>query len=1353
MIKTIFFPYAWHIDEEEEDVTAIRIYGLNKRNENVCVRVDDFTPFVYIELPEDIPWTMSKAQLVANKLDVLLGDKKPLTKTLMYKYRLYYAHLTPGKQRKTFPYLFLSFSHPGDIRALSYKIKQPLNIIGVGNIKLRMHEQDASPILQLTAYQDIPTAGWVELVGKKIIDDEKITLCHHEYKVKWKNLKPHSDSNIAHPLIMGFDIEVNSTNPSAMPKADKPGDKIFQISCVFHRHGESLDKMDKCLLSLGEPDHKTTGEDTEIQMFETESDLLLGFVEIINEKNPNIIVGYNIFTFDIPYMIERAQFNYCINEYDQQGFVKNMHSKSKTIKWSSSAYGNQTFEFLDAEGRLFVDLLPLVKRDYKMDNYKLKTISTFFIGATKDPLSVKGIFKCYRIGVKNIDGVYSEKAKQAMAVCGKYCIMDSILVVKLFDKLQTWIGLCEMAKTCQVPIFFLYTQGQQIKVYSQLYKYCMVNNIVVEKDGYIPKDNEHYVGAYVFDPNAGVYDKVIPFDFSSLYPSTIIAYNIDYSTLVINENIPDSDCHVMEWDEHVGCKCDKTVRKTKPKHILCGSRKFRFLKEPKGVMPTVLQNLLDARAYTRAQQKVLKKIMKNEKINDKDIKLVEDMISNIFDISKITEEDRKFLSTLYDILEKRQLAYKISANSMYGAMGVTRGYLPFMPGAMCTTAMGRKNINIVAHTIVDKYKGQLIYGDSVVPTTPILCKYKGLICYRTIENLSDGNWVEHGFNKEIATPMKGYEVWTENGFTHIKKIIRHKCEKEIIRVNTHTGIVDVTTDHSLLTPEGKKISPKELAVGSFLLTSNLPDIITEYDNISEDEAYVWGMFFAEGSCVKSSWAINNQDLKILEKCKYILNKVEKDCVFKILDTMKSSSVYKLVPTGKVSKIVEKYRELFYDNRKYKIIPDLILNSTTMIRQSFLDGYFEGDGSVSELKYGNYRFDNKGQIGSASLYYLAVSLGYKVSLNTREDKPDIYRLTCTKSYQRKQENVVKKLSNLGVINDYVYDLETENHHFSAGIGKLIVHNTDSNYVTFPHLNSAHELWDYAIKVAEEISKMFPPPMNLEFEKKIYWRFFILTKKRYMYKECERDGIVKEEIGKKGVLLARRDNSSFIREIYSNMMMMIFNKVKRDDILYYIIEEVNKLCCFFYSFKNFVVTKSVNSIGDGSVTPFTNEKGKRKGKMGDYIVPLLNADIKEREKQFKKKECTTAKEFYLKCLPAQIQLAEKMRDRGQRVDVGTRLEYVVTTQGGIKAKQYDKVEDAGYFAQHSSILRIEYYYYLGLLSNSVDDVLNVIYDKKDESEKYQFKKDFMLNQYNYRAKIRDKMLKELENIFRPKFVVIE
>ena len=78
MESSSFFVYAWHIDEKEKDVTSIRAYGLNSKNENVCIRIDDFTPYVYVELPDNIQWTETRAQLVSNKLDDILGQSKPI---------------------------------------------------------------------------------------------------------------------------------------------------------------------------------------------------------------------------------------------------------------------------------------------------------------------------------------------------------------------------------------------------------------------------------------------------------------------------------------------------------------------------------------------------------------------------------------------------------------------------------------------------------------------------------------------------------------------------------------------------------------------------------------------------------------------------------------------------------------------------------------------------------------------------------------------------------------------------------------------------------------------------------------------------------------------------------------------------------------------------------------------------------------------------------------------------------------------------------------------------------------------------------------------------------------------------
>ena len=1065
------FTYSWYLDESETEITSIRIYGLNLENKTVCLKIKDFTPYVYIELPDHIVWTTGKAQLVGNKLDDLLGNKRPLSKILINKKKLYGAYIDKNGNRKLFPFLFCKFSNRGDIKNLFYKLRNNIHVINLGSLKLKVHESDADPILQLTCYRNLPTAGWLKYAGEKV--EDKITSCAEEYIVKWKNLIKSDNLCIPSPRIMGFDIEVNSTNPTTMPKAERPGDKVFQISCVVSQ----AEKEEKYLLTLGDPDLEVVGLDTNVLKYKTEADLLIGYTKLINDENINVIVGYNILGFDIPYMISRAKREYCIMDFDVQGFNQFAHAKEKIIKWSSSAYKNQEFEFLDAEGRLYVDLLPLVRRDFKFNNYKLKTISEYFIGETKDPLSAKGIFKCYRLGMqKNENNEYSTKARKAMGIVGKYCVQDSVLVVKLMHKLKTWVGLTEMATVCNVPIFSLYTQGQQIKVYSQLYKHCMAEDIVVEKDGYQVQDNERYVGAKVFPPVPGKYKMVVPFDFASLYPTTIIAYNICYFTWVPDEctNIPDSMCHVMEWEDHIGCCHDpKVIRKmeltkyieserdkikkirekrnstidklrkkelmddinkltedlkpyvkeradlstTIPKSVMCCKRKYRFLKEPAGVLPTVIKNCLAARKHTR---KVDMKKYKDQ------IKTLEEEKPENY------EESINQIKGMLDVLDKRQLAYKVSANSMYGAMGVHKGYLPFMPGAMCTTYMGRVNIEIVAKVIPEKFKGTLIYGD----------------------------------------------------------------------------------------------------------------------------------------------------------------------------------------------------------------------------------------------------------------------------------------------------------------------------------------TDSNYIHFSHLKTAQETWDHALHVASEVTKLFPKPIELEFEEEIYAFFFILSKKRYMYRKCLRDGVVDKKIGKKGVLLARRDNSKFVRDVYERVITDIADAKEREEIIYDILNDFNQLCSKCKPLSDFIVTKSVGSINELQLDVFVNEKQIKKGKIGDYTVSLLpdiNTCYDEWKKQMLMKKIFVPEpiseddvtqmeeEYYLTCLPAQVQLAERMRKRGYRVDAGTRLEYAITDPNNHTGKQYEKIESADYLQKHGDIIQLDYMYYLKALINPLDQVLDVAFAK--------YKKGFVMEQYKFRLKIRMKLLKELLEHFQPKIKLID
>lgn len=519
------------------------------------------------------------------------------------------------------------------------------------------------------------------------------------------------------------------------------------------------------------------------------------------------------------------------------------------------------------------------------------------------------------------------------------------------------------------------------------------------------------------EPRVSFYSRPIAtLDFASLYPSIMIAYNFSYDTILLN---PDIDRQRLRPDQ-----VERIDVKDKEGNI---EKTFYYVKRE--VRQGLLCELVE---YLLAQRNVVKGL-----------------------INAATARGENF-----DLLEARSLALKLASNSAYGFCAAYKLYMKEISECVC--AKGRDGLEATQNEIQNHYtpkngypqcKTQIVYGDSVTADTPILVRdpSSGLIFYRNISNLHqrESEWTKFHNDKFENQPFsQNLECWTELGWTKIKKIIKHKNKKEIVRVLTHSGVVDVTTDHSLLTEHGQKITPKGVKIGTKLLHSNLPNpesAAFEYCNLTEDEAFVYGLFYAT-----DCWTINP------------------DINFEILESSSASS--KLEAFGYSS-----FRAKFYDEFKQKQIPVEIINANRSIQSAFYTGYCEGG-----------RCDNEGKIGTAGLYYIMNRLGYAVSITTKNNNKNTtnYRLNATRNDATQQiipnANAIKKIVNLGIQDGDVYDLETENHHFAAGVGKLIVHNTDSVMVDFG-VNTVHEANILAQDAEKRCNKLFKAPIRLEFEK--------------------------------------------------------------------------------------------------------------------------------------------------------------------------------------------------------------------------------------------------------------------------------
>jgi hypothetical protein len=413
-----------------------------------------------------------------------------------------------------------------------------------------------------------------------------------------------------------------------------------------------------------------------------------------------------------------------------------------------------------------------------------------------------------------------------------------------------------------------------------------------------------------------------------------------------------------------------------------------------------------------------------------------------------------------------------------------------------------------------------------------------------------------------------------------------------VRINTHWSIVDVTNDHSLLTPEGIEVSPDDVDVGDALMHVNFPTVEESDCGIGVEEARVMGFFMGDGSCgtyhcpsgKKSSWALNNSSMDLQLKYQDLCFKVYPKFDWKILDTLESSGVYKLVPNGgeigDIVDLVDKYRDWMYCGFS-KIVPMCILNSPTEVRKAFWDGLYDADGDKEGVVV---RIDQKSQLSMATIALLGASLGYKVSFNTRWDKPDVFRLNLTTKAQRKNGLTIKKKYDIPYTG-LVYDLTTENHHFQAGIGKSILHNTDSIFVKFPNKDDqtgkriyGKEALPIAIangqKMSREIKPLMPPPQSLEYEKTLY-PFIIFSKKRYVGNLYEDDANKKPKQKSMGIVLKRRDNAPIVKHIYGGILDIILNKNDLQGSVQFLQDELQKLVDGKFPLEDLVITKTLKS----------------------------------------------------------------------------------------------------------------------------------------------------------------------------------
>jgi len=461
--------------------------------------------------------------------------------------------------------------------------------------------------------------------------------------------------------------------------------------------------------------------------------------------------------------------------------LKSRPTKLEKKFLSSSAMGDNTMYFMNSPGRLQIDLLPYIRRNHNLDSYSLDNVSATFVSgsvksitqfreeefivatkstkgtvagrfitlmddendrivekaevlaveATKLTIRIKGGLSALNdsgttatrwaqvkddVSPKDIFR-FHRGTPQERGIVARYCLQDCDLVMELFNKLEILNNSVAMANVCSVPVSFIFLRGQGVKIESLIFKECRKADQLIEvmpsppryADGEEPpmseenQEDDSFEGAIVLEPKTGIYinDPITADDFASLYPSSIISENISHDSLIWvkdyendgktfrelregsdrYDNIPGKTYVNIEFDI---LRPDPADTRKHPVKIRDGKRIARYIQNPQGTIPRILEMLLSSRKKCRKQAE------------------------------KEADEFKKSL------LDAQQLAYKLTANSLYGQLGSGTFKVRRQVLAASTTAYGRKQLMFAKAVIETVYGGgkdprcdaECVYGDT-----------------------------------------------------------------------------------------------------------------------------------------------------------------------------------------------------------------------------------------------------------------------------------------------------------------------------------------------------------------------------------------------------------------------------------------------------------------------------------------------------------------------------------------------------------------------------------------------------------------------------------------------------------------
>jgi len=721
---SILCPCDW-IDHDEFGKYVIDIYGRTDEGEAAMIRVRGYKPYFYVGGDYDFA---SETHGITN-----------IKVTTMDKYDVFAGF----NEFKTTNVQKVEVNSMKDFKAVTKYAKDAQED---GKSLYTVYESNLPPLLRFYHDHEILPASPVAFIpGQKIKGLEK------SWYVDLVNIRSKASADT--PLkVSAYDIECMSESGN-FPVPDK--DPVIQIG-ITTRWSNGMTKSIARKVFVWPSVDKSEDPSVEFRGYRTEADMIEGFMEYVQEENPDIICGYNTYGFDDKFLATRAKI--CGMKLNlARGQIWGDILQKKTFDLASGKY---EVEYLKTPGRLTIDLLLSMRREHILDSYKLDNVASTFLrdkvlkfeGNTVHTKTTRGLFVgnyvCFDLVGNTInpyqDGrkflvrslthntiVLDEKEKDLFAdltddekkivewsftkdditpqdifrmhrgtpkdraTVAKYCIQDCDLVLTLMAKLDTLTNSRGMADVCFVPLQFLFLRGQGIKIFSRVaYEASKRNQILLTQEA-MDGEGIGYEGAIVIAPKIGMYldTPIAVLDFNSLYPSSMIGENLSPDTLVSKKIYNEAGKLLPDLCEGMTSEKSKTLDNIREvSYVEDGKKCVCTYIQPTADQPLSLGLIPTALQIMLAKRKEARKKMEDPKLDDAQ-------------------------RSVYNGL---QAAYKVVANSIYGQLGSRTSPIRKMCIAACTTAVGRRSL-LFAKSTVEADGADVVYGD----TDSIFVKFPG----------------------------------------------------------------------------------------------------------------------------------------------------------------------------------------------------------------------------------------------------------------------------------------------------------------------------------------------------------------------------------------------------------------------------------------------------------------------------------------------------------------------------------------------------------------------------------------------------------------------------------------------------